>query len=136
MKPGTKTKSTKLKILEGVTNKDRLNNDEPIPCDKDLRIPTWVSGYARKQWERLSLELQRMGVLTFVDRDIFGAYCVMVEAFRDAKKLGDVRLMLQIEREMRILASELGLSPSGRAGMRVPKGDSGKGNNGKTKLFR
>ena len=135
MKPGKKTKPHKLKVLEGVNNKDRLNYDEPIPCDKDLRRPTWVNGYAREVWERLEPELVEMKVLTFVDRDIFGAYCVAVKDFRDAEKDGDVRLTLQVGREMRILASELGMSPSGRAGLRVPKSPKGGKKDTKTKLF-
>ena len=135
MKSGPKTTSNKLKVLQGVNNKQRLNEDEPIVCDKDLRRPSWVEGYAREVWDRLSPELVRIGVLKFVDRDIFGSYCVVVKDIRDAEKAGDVGLKLRLFQQLRLLGNEFGCSPAGRANIHVPKGDGGKGNNKKTKLF-
>ena len=127
--PGPKAKPNKLKVINGVENKDRLNFDEP---QVDMSMPTcpeWVKGYAIAVWKRLAPKLHTSGILTNIDRDTFAMYCTLVSAFRDAVRGGDVNRQIKMTQQVRIMAAEFGLTPSSRSGLHVSQkqGDAGDG---------
>jgi len=74
MKRGPKPKPTKLKKLEGV-RADRINENEPEPGPGKVTCPRFLSKEAKAEWRRIAPELNRLGLLTPIDRAAFAAYC-------------------------------------------------------------
>jgi len=139
---GRKPKPTKLKLLEGNPGKRKLNKREPEPAPGVPTCPDFLSGRAREEWARISVELDRLGLLTDLDMAPLGAYCCCFARWAEAEawisehgttavlrsdKGAVTKLMLapqvsvafQALREMRLLAGELGLSPSSRSHLQV-----------------
>ena len=126
-KPGPNPMPNKLKILNGVENKERLNFDEPQVDPSLPTCPEWVKGYGIAVWKRLAPKLHSAGVLANVDRDMFAAYCMLVSGFRDAVREDNVNMQIKMTQQIRIMASEFGLTPASRSGLRVtPSEDSAK----------
>ena len=134
-KPGPKTKSNNLKVINGVENKARLNPDEPQVDTTMPTCPEWVKGYAIAVWKRLAPKLHKSGILTNIDRDTFAMYCTLVSAFRDAVRDGDVNRQIKMTQQVRIMAAEFGLTPSSRSGLHVSPG-KGKSKDDKKKAAR
>lgn len=99
MPAGRKAKPRHLKILEGNPGKRALK-DEPRPTPRPPKPPTWLSKEAAAEWKRLVPELDRVGLLTLVDRAALAAYCEAWSTHKEA--VGDVKrngIKLEIERE-------------------------------------
>lgn len=73
--PGRKPKPTKLKILDGEPNKNRINPDEPQPKSEIPSCPAHLSTPAKTEWKRIVVELGPLGLLTKIDRAELAAYC-------------------------------------------------------------
>jgi len=132
MKPGPKTKPTKLKQLEGDIHKERWNPNEPQPKVSRPRCPQNLSDEARKEWRRIVPELEALGLLTTIDRAALAAYCAAWGRFIEAEKVikekgslyktanGNVIIspMLSVANrameQMRVFGAEFGLTPSSR----------------------
>jgi P27 family predicted phage terminase small subunit len=88
---GRPIKPTRLKILDGEPNKDRINYNEPSPVINRPSCPAHLSTPARTEWRRLTKELFDLGLLTNIDRAALAAYCQSygrwVEAETQLKKL-------------------------------------------------
>jgi P27 family predicted phage terminase small subunit len=137
---GYAAKPTALKILHG-DRKDRINFDEPKPLDEPLVCPDWLSPGAKIEWDHIAPHLTAMGTVLASDEAILAAYCETYDryqrvcqladnlppVFNRAKKgeppefvknplYGQVR---DLTAELRVVARELGLTPSARAGLRV-----------------
>lgn len=67
-------KPTKMKILEGEPNKKRINYKEPTPEGKTTN-PKFLNHWAKNEWKRIVPELDRLGLLTLIDRASLAAYC-------------------------------------------------------------
>jgi len=72
---GRKPRPTKVKILEGEKNKNRINKREPQPSELETTPPKHLSPEAKNEWKRIYPELQRMGLMACVDRAALAAYC-------------------------------------------------------------
>ena len=72
---GRKPKPTKLKILEGNPGKRPLNKNEPNPTPVAPNIPSWLHREAKREWRRIAPELERIKILTRIDRAVFTIYC-------------------------------------------------------------
>ena len=119
MKPGPKKTPYELAVVQGVKNKQRLNPDEPKPNPKMPQCPSWLVGsYAHSVWKREAEELHRIGLLTFVDRDLFAAYCIAVMDVKDAYQANDFNKKQKATQRMRMCASEMGKTPTSRASIR------------------
>lgn len=68
-------KPTKLKILQGTTRKDRMVENEPEPENKIPSPPSHLNKTAVCEWERISVELFRLGLLSEIDRSALAGYC-------------------------------------------------------------
>lgn len=68
---GRPPKPTAVKELEGNPGKRPLNKNEPKPKQTAPKCPSWLEPDAKKEWRRLSKELESMGLLTEVDMAIF-----------------------------------------------------------------
>jgi len=137
---GRKPVPTRLKLVRGNPGKRAPSKNEPKPTG-NAACPSWLDGYARSTWERMSKELRAIGLLTKVDRDAFACYCLAVERLKDATKiLADEGLVIQTEKgqvahpaclitnkaaaEIKAFAAEFGLTPSARCRIDVgPKAE-------------
>jgi P27 family predicted phage terminase small subunit len=75
-----------------------LNVDEPEPLlfSSVPEAPSFLSGYALTEWNRITPELHRMKLVTLVDINSLAAYCLAYERWRTAEELAKVRgLMVQ-----------------------------------------
>ncbi len=72
---GPAPKPTRLKALAGNPGKRPLNRHEPQPKPGLPRCPAQLSEEAKREWKRISKELDRLGLLTVLDRAALSAYC-------------------------------------------------------------
>lgn len=63
-----------------------LNEEEPMPSGKP-ECPDWLSDEARNEWNRLSGELDSLGMLTMIDQGIFAVHCQCWADWRAAWEL-------------------------------------------------
>jgi P27 family predicted phage terminase small subunit len=89
---GRKPKPTALKLLQGNPGKRPINRNEPQPRAKAPGCPTWLPAEGKAEWRRVVPELDRIGMLTKVDRAALAAYCaawaLLVRATRDVEANG------------------------------------------------
>ena len=85
---GRKPKPTALKVLEGDRGKGRrpLNEHEPVPPKGGVKCPSWLLPEAKKEWRRLSKQLEAIGVLTEVDQAAFASYCQAYARWKEAEE--------------------------------------------------
>jgi P27 family predicted phage terminase small subunit len=136
---GRKPKPTALLRLHGNPGKRPLPVDEPQPRqDKNLSCPEHLDQEAKNEWQRMSVELEALGLLTVVDRAALAAYCqcysrwVKLEGI--VQKTGEVLFnkisgqhypspymgaLNRALKNMQMFASEFGLSPSSRTRIHV-----------------
>jgi len=95
---------------------------------------------AYREWKRLAPELQRLGILTSLDRTMFEAYCrtysEWVRFSREAREAliknpsGRVRISPYAEladralKNLRYLATEFGMTPSSRSRIKIEPPES------------
>src|SRR5688500_13426098 len=72
---GRKPTPTHLKLVRGNPGKRPLNASEPAPLLTLPTPPAELSADARVEWERVAVELHRIGVLSGIDRGPLAAYC-------------------------------------------------------------
>ena len=72
---GPAPKPTKLKKLEGNPSKRPLNKFEPQPLVEIPSCPKHLCAEARAEWKRICPELDKLGLLSKIDRAALAAYC-------------------------------------------------------------
>lgn len=136
---GPAPKPTALRIIEGNPGKKPLSHDEPKPTLGIPPCPAWLEPEAKKEWRRVSRELDRIGMLTLVDGTALAGYCESYARWRQAERIlteqgkltyetdtGYVRERPEVGIAQRYLglvkqfAAEFGLTPSSRTRIRVP----------------
>lgn len=83
---GRKPKPTAIKVLEGNPGKRSINKSEPKPKAKAPKCPTWLDDEAKKEWRRMSKQLEHLGILTEVDMAAFAGYCQAYARWKDAEE--------------------------------------------------
>lgn len=83
---GRPPKPTAVKELEGNPGKRPLNKNEPKPKQIAPKCPSWLEPDAKKEWRRLSKELETMGLLTQVDMAAFAGYCQAYARWKEAEE--------------------------------------------------
>ena len=139
MQPGRRPKPTKMKIIEGITDKRRINQNEPQPKPKAPTMPEGMDKVAKAEWQSLGPILESLGVLTNIDGGAFEILCVSygewVKYSRQAQekplykseKTGYIQISPFVTLADRALtkyiklATEFGLTPSSRSGLIVSK---------------
>jgi len=134
---GRPPKPTAIKELEGNPGKRPLNKNEPKPKQGAPKCPSWLEPDAKKEWRRLSKELEAMGLLTEVDMAAFAGYCQAYARWKEAEEfiskhgsilktasgyiqqIPQVSIAQQNLKQMRNVCSELGLSPSARSRLNI-----------------
>ena len=134
---GRKPKPTRFKVIEGNPGKRPINGREPQPPGSQPTCPAHLSGPAKAEWKRLAKNLNRMGVLTQVDRAALAAYCQAYGRWVEAERaLAETPTLLktpagyvqaspwltiankQLELMHKFMA-ELGLTPSARSRLAI-----------------
>lgn len=145
--PGTKSKPTKLKKLEGIIDKRRINLNEPKIDTPIPECPDWLLDDAKEEWKRISVTLEKLGMLTFIDKAAFTGYCQAYAKWKKAeefiKKFGFTYKIPKKDKEGKIVSifiaafpevaiarasleqvrqfcSEFGLTPSSRGRISLP----------------
>lgn len=77
MSGGMNRKPTVMKILEGTYREDRAMPNEPKPEVIAIPppMPEGLNEYGQKEWEKMTLELSKLGMLTTIDTSQLAAYC-------------------------------------------------------------
>jgi len=86
MQAGRKPKPTKLKLIEGNPGKRPLNLNEPKPNPNIPECPDWLLDDAKEEWKRMSVTLQKLGMLTFIDKAAFMGYCQAYAKWKKAEE--------------------------------------------------
>jgi P27 family predicted phage terminase small subunit len=145
---GRKPKPTNLRVLQGNPGKRPLPENEPKPTPLAPKRPSWLVGEARREWERIAPELEKLGLLTVVDGAALAAYCqayaTMVQAekelrahFRKHKKLTvtyvnkfgaenevphpAIKIARDAAATMKSFLTEFGLTPASRVRLAMPR---------------
>lgn len=152
--PGPAKKPSHLTLLQGNPGHQKVNENEPQPKAVMPTCPSWLSDAAKKEWKRLAPELNRIGILTEVDRNQFAAYCEAFAKFVETKELAEeegftyevtnrqgettikrnplVPMSMEYLKVAKSLAGEFGLTPSARTKIEV---GSGEGDDAEKLLF-
>jgi len=145
--PGTKPKPIKLKLLEGNPGKRKLNKNEPNPEPTAPVCPDWLLDDAKEEWREMSAVLERLGILTSIDKAAFAGYCQSYAKWKRAeefiKKFGftykipkkdkegnivsiyiaafpEVSIARSSLEHVRQFCAEFGLTPSSRGRISLP----------------
>jgi P27 family predicted phage terminase small subunit len=138
---GRRPKPTRLKVLTGNPGKRPLNMNEPRPESAVPECPVELGPVARREWDRLAIELSSLRILTNLDRAALAAYCgayaMWAEATEAIQKYGTMVKSpsgypqqspyvsianRQAEIMMRI-ATEFGFTPASRSRISAPVAD-------------
>ena len=136
---GRKPKPAKLKIADGSRKPARSN---PAAAAGVPVCPRWLGPAARAEWRRVAAELAAQGVVAKLDVAVLTAYCTTWERYQQAVKAlakhkslsyqvvneagsvtfrrrPEVGIAEAAEKQLRLLASELGLTQLSRQRMDV-----------------
>lgn len=133
---------TVLRVLRGNPGRRALNADEPTPpgiqADSELATcPKWLTGEAKRLWERVAPGAIASGLLTVVDLPAFEALCQSYARWREYERLTGKNLELAIakgyrnqavkERNLMMqIGGRFGFDPSSRSNVKAtpPKAQS------------
>ena len=134
-----KPKPTKLKLLHGEKNKDRIAANEVDPPVAELECPAWLSPVAAEYWDRAVAALHPLRLLTTLDGDLLSQYCEAWSDFHQAREIVEAEGSVcendkgssrqhpamiaknQAAKRIKELAGKFGMSPVDRVGLDVPK---------------
>jgi P27 family predicted phage terminase small subunit len=89
---GRRPKPTHVKLLTGNPGKRTPNAHEPRPEPIVPECPAELGPVARREWDRLAVELSALRILTNLDRAALAAYCgayaMWAEATEAIQKFG------------------------------------------------
>lgn len=137
MKRGPKPIPTALKILNGNPGKRPINAGEPQPELAIPKPPDHLDELALAEWERLTPELHRLGLVSRIDRGALACYCNAwsrwVRAEEHIREHGEIvqapsgapiqNPWLSIANrafdQLKTLAADFGMSPASRVGLKV-----------------
>ena len=140
-------KPTKLRLMEGNPGHRRINRNEPEPRQGIASRPGWLLPEAKLEWTRVVGELERLGLLTVVDRGALAAYCQSwarwaeceqeitqhgATQFVESKANGTyeqlrpvVAMAQKYFQLMQSAAARLGLDPASRSRISAPEASKG-----------
>jgi P27 family predicted phage terminase small subunit len=134
---GPAPKPTALRVLHG-EKPYRINHAEPRPLLESPLRPDWLSPHATAEWDRITPDLEHMGVAWSVDSTALACYCESVARLRAALSVvaeygltvdGEdgrpvknpaVAMARDASNDVRVWAREFGLTPASRVGLRSP----------------
>ena len=89
MSGGQNRKPTVMKVLEGTYRADRAMPNEPKPEVLVIPppMPDGLNEWAQQEWEKMTLELTKIGMLTTIDSSQLAAYCNELGNYWECEKL-------------------------------------------------
>ncbi len=142
---GPKPAPTHLKLLRNNPGKRPINRREPKPPSRIPTCPEHLTAGAKKEWKRITKQLDAAGLLTELDRAGLAGYCTAYARWCDAEtKLATFGVVIKSPNNWPIQSpylaiankamaqiltflAEFGLSPSARTRLEVEKPDHGDG---------
>ena len=139
---GRKPKPSELRRLEGNPGKRAINDDAPQPIGTPTR-PEYLTGYAADVWLKIVGSMPQQ-IYSPADEELLAAYCVAAAMHREAvMRLTEMGAVIVGESgapyqnpwtgilntqatKMATIGSRLGLDPSARASLKVPKDEKPK----------
>lgn len=134
-KGGHNKKPTVLKLVQGTARPDRVPTNEPKPLPIAPDPPPGLDRYGREAWNRLAPLLERQGLLTEDDAEVFWTFCQtwsqLRKAVRELNRMNprdeDYRkVAVTVEnarKDLRLLAVEFGLTPAARSRIDLPQAE-------------
>ena len=130
-KSGRKKKPTLLKLVTGNPGRRPINPTEPEPAPGEVLAPDWLDEEGRKKWAEV---LENCHWIAPADGDMLALYCDAYSHYLKAQRLSIKTPLVKTTEgkmiknpawtarneafhQMRSAGSELGLSPSSRAGI-------------------
>jgi P27 family predicted phage terminase small subunit len=130
---GPRPEPTALKLLKGNPGKRPLNEREPKPSPGAPAAPAHLDEEAHREWDRVIVTLDQLGLVTTLDRAALAGYCQAWSRWVDAEmKLREYGAVLKSPtkgvpllspyltianralEQMRQFLSEFGMSPASR----------------------
>lgn len=137
---GRKCVPTGIKKQRGNPGHRPLNAAEPMPTPGRPQCPAHIQGEAKAEWDRITGELEGMGLLTSADRGVIALYCQAwarwAHAEAEVMKIGEVikapytgtamanpwlSIANKAHEQCHKLMAEIGLTPSARSKIKVQK---------------
>ena len=84
--PGRPPKPTNIKLLHGNPGKRPLPEHEPKPALKAPKCPSWMSKEAKKEWRYVVPKLEKVKIITELDRALLEAYCVAYARWKECEQ--------------------------------------------------
>jgi P27 family predicted phage terminase small subunit len=148
MRPGPAPKPTAFRIAEGNRSHRPLNKREPQPALGVPQCPKWLTAEAKREWKRITPELDNLGLLAHVDQAALAGYCQCFARWQEAEKFieehgtvctmrddkGNVKwtqpvpqvgIATKMMDRMHRFAAEFGLTPASRTRIQVSSGAPG-----------
>jgi len=85
--PGPPPKPTALKLLEGNPSRRPIDLDEFRPATVIPSCPEHLVGEAKIEWERITTELARYGMISEVDRGAIAIVCTLWARYVEAEEM-------------------------------------------------
>lgn len=129
---GPPPKPAELKVIEGTFRPDRVAPYRPRPKVEIPSCPSWLGREAKREWRRITPHLEKLGLITQVDRSALAAYCQAYHRWWEAEKLiaehgltfttpkgyvqqrPEVGIANTALKQMRMFLTEFGLTPASR----------------------
>lgn len=122
--------------MDGETRPDRLNAAEPTLPPGLGEPPAWLDHHGREAWARLDEKLRALGIASRADSEAATIYCRNYSTWRECLLIVEdesfaikgkttykphplLPLIKESQRIMLAILGQLGLTPSGRAGLHV-----------------
>ena len=118
----------------------RKTAPRPQPVRAIPAVPGWLDREAKAEWKRITPELNRLGLLSRLDRGVLALYCdawskwvsargsidaLIVQGTKGDRKHPAWQIYRDAASMVASLAKELGTSPNARLRMELPEADSG-----------
>lgn len=87
MSAGRKNLPTVIKEMHGEHRKNRLNRNEPSPERGSPEPPEFLTEGAKKEWKYISYYLDKIGMLTKIDKAALAAYCQAYDRWARVEEL-------------------------------------------------
>ena len=140
MDGGRRPTPTAIRKLAGM--KSKPVSGEPIPTKGHPACPIHLTGEARAEWNRLTDELDSMGLLSTADRGVIALYCISWQRWCKAEtqlnSMGEIvaapktkspmqnpwlSIANKAHEQCHKLMAEIGLSPSARTKIKMNQTD-------------